>query len=443
MALFTRNRPRARIEPTLNAAPTIRASSPENPQTNLADPAQWLWDWAGGSSNAGYGPPINERTAMAVSAVFRCVTLLSGLIAGTPLNIFQDMPDGSRQPVPDHRLSDAFTSLAHPDFSLTSFAWREMWGVNLYLWGNHYSVIRRDGAARVKGFQPAYPWNTHVLRDFVTGRLVYIVNWPDGTRETIDQDNILHIPGVGFDGVRGMSRIYAFAGNSIRLSRALEDAVGFAHENAASPSGLVTLPANITPEGKRKIEAYYNGGIGGRSNRGKLLFADKDTTFSQLQLSQEDLNTIAFRKFQAADICNFFGVHPVMIGAADGVTAWGSGIAQLMQGFLQLTLNPEFQRIEAEINAKIFVGTPYYARFDRESLNSMDALASAQTAAAQIGSGQLLINESRRRQHRPPVDGGDEPLVNSTMIPLSRAINPPAPVAPAVPQKEPDDAKPA
>lgn len=382
-----------------------------------------MFDWSG-ASQSDYGPPVSERTAMAVSAVFRCVTLLSGLIAGTPLDIYQDMPDGSRQPAPDHRLSDTLTYLAHPDFTLTSFAWREMWGLNTLLWGNHYSVIRRDGAARIKGFQPAYPWSTQVLRDIVTQRLVYVVTWPDGTRETFDQENMLHIPGVGFDGVQGMSRIRAFARNSIALSKTLEDAVGHAHENAASPSGLLELPPNITPAGKKRLDEFNRQTIAGRHNRGKLFYVDKDVKYTQLQLSQEDLNTIAFRKYQAADICNYFGVHPVMIGSADGVSAWGTGIEQLIFGFLRFTLDADFKRIEAEINSKLFNGTPFYAMFDRESLDSMNTLSAAQTAAAQIGSGQLLINESRRRLHRAPVSGGDEPLINSTMIPLSRATAP-------------------
>lgn len=430
MGLFNRQTPRPRVEPKLATA--------ENPQTSLTSPDAWFSDWAG-VSGADYGPPVSERTAMAVSAVFRCVTLLSGLIAGTPLGIYQDTPDGGRTETPDHRLSDTLTYLAHPDFTLTSFAWREMWGLNTFLWGNHYSVIRRDGAARIKGFQPAYPWSTQVLRDAVTQRLVYAVTWPDGTRETIDQENMLHIPGVGFDGVQGMSRIRAFARNSIALSRTLEDEIGYAHENAASPSGMVELPASITPAGKKRIDEINRQSITGRHNRGKLFYVDKDVKYTQLQLTQEDLNTIEARKYQAADICNFFGVHPVMIGAAEGVSAWGSGIEQLMFGFLRFTLDAEFKRIEAEINSKLFNGTPYYAMFDRASLDSMNTLGAAQTAAAQIGSGQLLINESRRRQHLPPVTGGDEPLVNSTMIPLSRALNPPAPVAPAVPSKDPAD----
>lgn len=364
---------------------------------------------------------------MAVSAVFRCVTLLSGLIAGTPLGVYTDMPDGGRQEVPDHRLTDTLTNLAHPDFTLTSFAWREMWGINTLLWGNHYSVIRRDGAARIKGFQPAYPWSTQVLRDTATGRLVYAVTWPDGTRETFDQESMLHIPGVGFDGVLGMSRIRAFARNPIALFKTMQDSVGYAHENSAAPSGMIELPPNITPAGKARIEEVNQQRNTGRGNRGKIFYVDKDIKYTQLQLSQEDLNTIAALKYQAADICNFFGVHPVMIGAADGVSAWGTGIEQLIFGFLRFTLDAEFKRIEAELNSKLFTGTPYYVLFDRESLDAMNSLAAAQTAAAQIGSGQLLINESRRRQHRPPVANGDEPLINSTMIPLSRALNPPEP----------------
>lgn len=420
MGLFSR-KPRKTLRD--RAEPTFRAASPNNPSTSLANPDAWLLDWAG--VNSTFGPPVSERSAMAVSAVYSCVALLAGLKAGTPLKVYQDVPGQGRVEMPDHRLSDRFNSTAMPGGALTSFAWREMWGVNEALWGNHYSVIRRDGAGRAIGFEPAYPWNTEIVPR--NGRLAYGVTWADGRREWLDQENVLHFAGLGFDGVRGLSRIQAFARNGVALAKILEETVGHTHENAMAPSAMIELPPGITPAGKRQIEAYYSDVYAGRLNRGKPLYVDKDTKYQQLQMSQEDLNTIEFRRYQTGDICRFFRIPPHLIGEAAGTSAWGTGIEQLTIGFQKYTLEAEFQRIEAELNAKLLANGPYYVRYDRESLLAMDATVAATVAQTEINSGVLTPNERRRQLHRPDVEGGDTPLVNSTMISLDRALTATAP----------------
>lgn len=419
------------------------AASPENPATPLSNPDAWLLDWANGGIPM-FGPPISERTAMAVSAVFRCVSLLSGLIAGLPLQIYRDDPNLGRLVVePDtkdaqhgdgmRRLARLLGQVPYPGRSLTSFAWRELWGINVYLWGNHYSVIRYDGAGRIIGFEAAMPWAVEVK--MAGGRLLYDITWPDNRRETVLAQNVLHICGPSFDGMKGQSRIAGFARNAISLARVLEEQTGRVHENASRPSGMVTVPPNISPEGLRRMEAYFNERFSGRLNAGKVIFADKDSTFTPFQMTPEDLATLETRRYTVSDICRFFGVPPHLVGEAAGTSAWGSGIEQLTLGFLRYTLEAELQRIEHELNYKLFDGTPYYASFDRDALLAMDALAAAQIAQTEINSAQLTPNEARRKRKRPSVDGGDTLLINSTMVPLSRALDPTV-APPAAPKQE-------
>jgi HK97 family phage portal protein len=388
--------------------------------------------WAGADGMS--GPPVSERSAMTVSAVYRCAALLAGLTAGTPLKIYQDVPGQGRQEAPDHRLADLFSRVPMPGKAMTAFTWREMWSLNTSLWGNHYSAIRYDNAARVVGFEAAYPWAVEIIPQ--GSRLLYVITWANGRREPLDQEDVLHIPGLGFDGIRGLSKIQAFARPAVALAKTLEEAVARTHDNAVAGSSLIELPPGITPEGKRKLEAYWNENAVGRLNRGKPLFVDKDTKYTPLTMSQEDLNTLEFRRFQLVDICRFFGVPPHLIGEAANTSAWGSGIEQLTIGFLRFTLEAEFQRIESEINAKLFNGGPFYVLFDRDSLLAMDAKTAAEVASIEIGNGSMLINERRRRLHRPDVEGGDKPLINSTMIPLDRALSPPAPAAAPPPAKD-------
>lgn len=418
-------------------------ASPENPSTNLADPASWLTDWASGGAPGAFGPNVSERTSMCSSAVYRCVALKSGAQAGIPLKIYKRTPDG-REEAPNHRLWPMFQMAPYPGRAMTSFIWRELWTINEHLWGNHVSIIRYDGAARIVGFEPVMPGDVEVYR--LNNRNLYrCVIWDssfgpvaEGVTQRIewhDQEDIIHIPGLGFNGVTGLSRIRSFARNAVSLDQLLLEQVGRIHENAAKPSGYVTVPPKISPAGFQRFKAQFEENNTGRYNAGKVVFGDKDTTYTAMQMSPEDLNTIAFRGYQVADISRFFGVPLHLLNQIDKSTSWGTGLSEQTLAFLIYTLDPDLCRIEAELNYKLFYGSDYYIEFDRDALMAMDPLKSAQVAQAEIASGVLLINERRRHKNRPAVANGDEPLINSTNVPLAKIFAPGAqpvldPIAP-------------
>lgn len=432
-------------------------ASPENPSTSLADPASWLTDWAHGGAGGTFGPHVSERTSMAVSAVYRCVALKSGVAAGLPLKIYKRTPDG-REEAPNHRLQPMFSTAPYPGRAMTAFTWRENWFVNTELWGNHHSIIRYDGAARVVGFEPVLPWDCEPYRH--NYRNVYrCVLWPSSIGqgsspvvEWVDQDDMIHIPGLGFNGVSGLSRIRAFARDAVALSKVLEEQTGRVHENAAKPSAIINVSPRISKDGFDRFKAQFTQDNTGRYNAGKPIFADKDTEYKQMQMSPEDLATIDTRRYQIADISRFFGVPLHLLNETDKATSWGSGLSEQTLAFLIYTMDPELARAEAELNYKLFSNSDYYCEFDRDALMAMDPLKSAQVAQAEIASGTLLINERRRHKNRPPVGNGDQPLINSTNVPLAKIFAPgaqpaqdpagtgvPVPAAPA----DPDPATPA
>lgn len=417
---------------TVKAEPDFRNASPENPSTNLADPASWLTDWASGGNPGSFGPSVSERMAMTQSAIFRSVTLRSGVVAGLPLKVYKRTKEG-REEAPSHRLQPMFQVAPFPGRAMTSFIWRELWMINTDLWGNHVSIIRYDGAARIIGFEPVMPWDVEVYR--FNQRNVYrciiwdssFSNSTDGMTQRVewhDQEDIIHIPGPGFNGIAGVSRIRAFARNSVSLSALLEEQTGRVHENAAKPSGLATVPPGISKDGFERFKAQFNENNTGRFNAGRVVFGDKDTTYTPFQMSQEDLNTLEFRRFQVTDISRFYGVPLHLLNETDKSTSWGTGLSEQTLAFLIYTLDPDLGRIEAELNYKLFYGSDYYVEFDRDALMAMDPLKAAQVAQAEISTGTLLINERRRHKNRPPVENGDKPIINSTNVPLSKIFEP-------------------
>lgn len=423
--------PRERAEPTFSAA------SLENPSTPFSGSTFSSMDWV----NSGAGPAVTEQTSMQVGAVFRCVSLVSGMVAGLPLNIYRDSDQDGRVELRNHRLAPFLTRSPSANSPMSSYVWREQWSIQEQLWGNHFSVILRDGAGRVSGFLPMLPWNSTVYRS-TDGRNKYRFMLDDGNVRYYDQEDVIHIPGIGFDGIVGQSRIRKFAREAVSTAKTLSGQVNYVHENAARPSGMITLPKGVDVDQVRKVEAWFTANYAGRANAGKPIFMDPGTEWTSMQISATDMNTLGMMQYSNADICRFFGVPPHMIGETSASTTWGSGIEQMTLGFAIYTLEPILKRIEAELNLKLFTNSGVFVAFDRDALLAMDAVAMATVMQTRINSGLMTPNEGRRKLKLPAEPDGDILLVNSTMIPLSRAITgPPAPAV-AEPKKEPADATP-
>lgn len=435
MRLFSRGREATggRVEPRISAV------SLENPSTDLANPNAWIQDWSNGGSSGTFGPAVNEQSAMRVSTVFACVDLMAGLIAAAPLGVYKDSDTAGRELARGHKLYKLLHASPFPGRPLSSFAWRKLWVYQVLLWGNHYSIIRYDNAARVIGFEPVMPWQVEVHR-LSAGRNMYVVTYGPDSREFVDQSDMLHFAGPSYDGVVGLSRIGAFARDPVALAKVLEEQTGRVHENSSRPSGMLTLPLNPSTDAIKRIRGNWETNHEGRQNAGKIVYAEAGQEYTPFQMSPEDLNTLAVRQYQSADICRFYGTPPHMIGEAAGTSAWGSGIEQLTLGYKSFTLHPQLCQFEQEIRLKLFDGSDFYPAFDRDALAVMDATTAAVVAQTEIQSGVLTINERRRQKQRPDVDGGDETLVNATMISLTRALTappPPAPPAAAPGTKEP------
>ncbi|WP_419900784.1 phage portal protein [Roseomonas sp. USHLN139] len=408
--------PRARVEPTL----TPRASL-ENPSSTLGSPEGWFRDWAAGGVRQEWGVPVTERTAMTCSAVFRSVALLSGIVAAMPLKVYRRVKDG-REEVPDHPLARMLMTAPYAGRPMTSFVWRELWELNVLLWGNHYSIIRYNNAGRVLGFEPVMPWAVEVTRK--NYRNLYRCVLEDGRVEYVDHDDMLHIPGPGFDGIQGMSRIQQAARNSISLAITLEDQAGRMIENAARPSGALEIPPGISAEGFKRMKAQFRRDLVGRHNAGEVVYLDQGAKFTPFQIPPKDLDTINARRMQVSDVSRYFGTPLHILNETDKSSSWGSGLAEINLAFLIYTIDPDLGRIEAELNYKLFAGTDLYCEFDRDTLLAMDPVKAAEVMQKETSSGVLLINEYRRKKNRPPVEGGDTPLVNSTNVPLSRQTSP-------------------
>ncbi len=396
--------PQARIEPVFNV-------SPENPSTSLANPASWLTDITGGGPSYA-GPSVSATSAMRVTAVYRCVSLKAGIIATLPLQVFK-RTDSGRELATSHRLY----RLLHdePNEMMSAFIWKEMISANLDMRGNHYSLIETDNANRIIGILPLDATAVEPVRIGGRVRYRYIGR---GFEEWFDSDKIIHVPGLGFDGIKGVSPIEYAARQAIGLGMAMEQHVGAMHKNGVNPSIAVEVGPKLSPDGMKRMRTEFNGLYAGSGNAGKAVFIENGSKIEPITMSLADAQTLENRRFQIADIARAFGVPLHILGETEKATSWGTGIEQLAIGFQKTTLDPILCRIEGELNRKV-VSDPYYCEFNRNALNAMDAKTQSELFASGVMNAAYTPNEVRRRLNLPDMDGGDVLYIQSGTVPLT------------------------
>lgn len=394
-------------------------ASPENPSTSLGNPNEWLVEWMGGGGFADSGMLVDKRSSMQVTAVFRCVSILAGTVASLPLMVYRRTDTGKELAAnhPAYRLlHDA------PNDRMTSMTFRELLMVSLLLDGNAYAPIRWAGNGYPVEMAFALPERTEV---FLTEskRLAYRVADEDGSRSVVTAPNMLHIPGLGFDGIKGMSVISAVARQSVGLALAMDGSLSRLHANGARPSGAVESDAGLTPDAFKRLKSQFDNLYSGVANAGKTVFLDKGMKFSPIQINPVDAQTLESRRFQVTDIARIFGVPPHMIGETDKATSWGTGIEQMTIGFVQYSLRPWLVRIEQELNRKLF-GRGFFCEFNLDGLLRGDSKTRAEFYASGIQNGWMKPNEARGLENLPPEPGtGDKLYANGTLQPLEVAGN--------------------
>ena len=209
------------------------------------------------------GKPVNEQTAMQMTAVYSCVRILSETVAGLPLHVYKYNDSGGKEKDIRHPLYKLLHDEPNPE--MTSFAFRETLMSHLLLWGNAYAQIIRNARGEVIALYPLMPNRMTVDRDS-KGRLYYLYSRSSEDAPTLGKDSqvylhpsdVLHIPGLGFDGLVGYSPI-AMAKNAIGLAIATEEYGAKFFANGAAPGGVLEHPGTI--KDPQKVKESWNAAI--------------------------------------------------------------------------------------------------------------------------------------------------------------------------------------
>ena len=377
----------------------------------------------GGSTS---GKAVTERSAMQMTAVYSCVRILAEAIAGLPLHLYRYTPDGSKVKAVDHPLYLLLHDEPNPEMS--SFVFRETLMTHLLLWGNAYAQIIHNGKGEVVALYPLMPNRMSVDRD-KHGQLYYTYTRASdeaktmtGTTVLLPPSDVLHIPGLGFDGLVGYSPI-AMAKNAIGLAIATEEYGAKFFANGAAPSGVLEHPGTIK-DPSRVREAWMSQ-FGGSANSGKVAVLEEGMKYTPISISPEQAQFLETRKFQINEIARIFRIPPHMVGDLEKSSF--SNIEQQSLEFVKYTLDPWVIRWEQSIQRALLRPEEkkrYFAKFNVDGLLRGDSQSRMNGYAVARQNGWMSANDIRELENldRIPAEaGGDLYLVNGNMLPMQHA----------------------
>ena len=367
---------------------------------------------------SGAGKSVTAQTAIQLSTVYACVRVISETVASLPLRVYEATDAGSRKAA-EHPLY----RLLHdePNGEMTSFVYREVMLAHLLLWGNSYSQIIRSGKQQVVGLYPLLPDHMAVDRD-AKGVLTYTYTLSDGRTAKLKPTDVLHIPGLGFDGIMGYSPI-ALEKSAIGLGLASEEYGSKFFSNGARPSGILTHPNTV--KNPKALRESWNAAYGGSSNANRVAILEEGMTFTPLSMPNNEAQFLETRKFQVDEICRIFRVPPHLVGNLEHATF--SNIEHQSIDFAVHTIRPWLVRIEQAMNRALLTVQEkgrYYAQFNIDGLMRGDYKSRMEGYAIGINSGFMSPNDVRRLENLnaiSPEEGGDTYLVNGNMVPLRNA----------------------
>ena len=395
-----------------------RFRSRDKPQNRTAGSSFAFY--MGGSTAGKY---VNERSAMQMTAVYACVRILSEAVAGLPLHLYRYNDTGGKEKAVDHPLYTLLHDEPNPEMS--SFVFRETLMIHLLLYGNAYAQIVRNGKGEVIGLYPLMPSKMTVNRD-ENGRLYYSYVHSTDEADTMKNEtvilrpsDVLHVPGLGFDGLVGYSPI-AMAKNAIGMAMACEEYGAKFFANNAAPSGVLEYPGTL--KNPDRIRDSWNAQYGGSGNSHRVAVLEDGLHFTPISISPNEAQFLETRKFQINEIARIFRVPPHMVGDLEKSSF--SNIEEQSLEFVKYTLAPWIVRWEQSMFRSLFTADEkklYFFKFNVEGLLRGDYQSRMNGYATARQNGWMSANDIRELENMdriPAEQGGDLYLVNGNMIPI-------------------------
>ena len=359
-------------------------------------------DWSGYR----FGTGVSEARARAISAVTACVNIIAGSIAGLPVHVYRRDKEGNRARVDDD-IWWLLNERAAPDWSAFAF-WERMVSSRL-LRGDAYAAMIRGVGGRVTALVPVHPDDAEKRGN------LYRMKLPGDLESRVFEDaDVLHIPGVGYDGTRSLSPLQYELRYSAGIAATTDDLSDSYFSNGMRQDVVLEVPNNMSEDSQKLLRDSFVSRHSGTAPRVPIV-ASGGLKVHPITLTAEDSELLEARRFQIEDICRAMGVPPHMVGATDKTTSWGTGIEQMSIGFVKYTLMRHISAFEQEMNHKFFRRAGKFIEFSTGGLERGDMKTRFESYRIALGrageSPWTTVDEIRRLENMPPMEvSSEEPI---------------------------------
>lgn len=406
-----------------------------NKLSGLADPEQWLIDWAGSGALTAAGEKISAETALTCAAVKAAVTVLAETVATVSLDVYRDRKSGGRDLATDHPVQHLLHD--EPNEETASSTFRETLQGHLGTWGNGYAEIQRlrNGDPFALWQRSPRPGRTKPYRSSKDRKIYYECRDERKQLEAnIPAADMFHIPGFGFDGLIGYDPI-GHLREAIGLNKGAERYAAELFANDARPNGVVSVQGELSNKAYRRAKKQFNEDRSGQGRRHRLLLLEGGATFAEAQMNPENVQMIEARRFGIEEVARAYRISPHLL--QDLTHGTFSNITELGRQFIVFTMMPWFTRWRSEINRKL-LQPPYRGRFNYKSFLEADHKVRAEFYFRLWQMGARTVNEILAMEGDNSIGPeGNVRFVPVNMQPLTTAMQKPPAKRPAKEKRDP------
>lgn len=352
----------------------------------------------------------NDR-AQNLSSVYRCVDLISSTVANLPLNVLYIDKKGNTREQKNHRLQKVFDNMV-----MTRYNFMKKLISDVLLRGNAYCYLKRNEQGDVVDVIPLEPNDVMVIWDKKKQELYYQIPFLSKIQK-IQAFDIIHLQNCSNDGIHGQS-VLSFAARQLQISHGAENSAKQIFISGGSPArGVLSTLSPISKAQKQQLAQNWT-----QSTNGVLVLGG-DMKFTPLSANAEEMQLLDSRKFNAIEICSFFGVPPELLGLGNK----SSNVEDLMNLFLTTTIQNYISMIEHEFSRKMFSPQSqgrYKIDVDENSMLRMSASSKSQFYSTLLQNGCLSINEVRNELSYESIgEQGDKHIIPFTDISMNTINN--------------------
>lgn len=381
--------------------------SPAQPLTSAA-----LAEFLGGvASDAGLS--VSETSALRTPAVWRAVNVIAGVSSALPMPTYKV---GTKE-----KEASALLANPHPDLTPVEL-WRNTYTYRV-LWGNGYIQKIRDGAGQIRELWPISSDRVQVDRERPSdenpsGKWFWVTDdW--GAVHRLSPYEVLHIPGLGYDGLTGCSPV-RMATQGIGLAQAAEKSAARLFGSGNLVGGVLQTEQRLDQDQAARLKERWKSKMSGVHNSHEIVVLDSGASFKPVAMPNVDAQFLESREFENAEIARIFGVPLFLLMETSKSTSWGTGLEQQAQGWVTFDLNPTWLTPTEQRVTKELLPSSLYAKYQMGGLLRGDSAARATFYRAMRDVGAYSANDILDLEDKPPLDGpeGDLRLQPMYMAPL-------------------------